>query len=97
MVKASLKATPPVFLQAPTGQGHKQNLLPWEHLSEPAGNLTATHPSAQGQIEQNNVRGKQAGHVEGCRAVVEGPGLGAPQMQEEGQAVGGVWVVVNNQ
>jgi hypothetical protein len=96
MVEAAVARAAPVFFLAPAGQRHQHRaLLAW-FGAQAARHFEAVH-AGHAQVEQDGVRGEAPRRFQPGRAVPGGVHLGAGGLEQHGQRLGGVVVVVHHQ
>jgi hypothetical protein len=86
----------PVFRAAVAGEGDEQHLAqPWD-LPQSVGHVEAAH-LGHGEVKEDDLRPESPGGLQGAGSIVSDLSVVPPQIEEQGEAVGGVPVVVHDQ
>src|SRR5262245_50095613 len=96
VVESGLQAAAAVLLTSEPRNGNEERVQQADFLSQTTSDRIAVH-RRQGEVQQHDVGQGRAGQSKGGGAVVGGAGLVPQHGYDQGQAVGGVVVIVYNQ
>src|SRR5213593_1421199 len=94
MVESRLLGIEPVALESVTGHRHEYEVAVL--LAEPPGHFMAVHPG-HADVQEDDVRPKVARRRESRVAAMRGAHVVSRDLQQDGQALGGVDVVVHDE
>ena len=96
MVEPGFRRAAAIFLLSPAGQRRQHNVLQAGLLPQPASDFVAVHPRHP-DVEEYDIGRIALRHLQRRRAAVGYPDLVALQLEQHGEAIGGVLIVIHDQ